>query len=80
MTDHHNLCLKRLRGLTRRLQQEPDVLREYDSTIKEQLRQGVVEPVEESSEEQSRQGHYLPHHAIIRRDKETTKVRIVYDA
>ena len=24
--------------------------------------------------------HYLPHRAVIREDKETTKIRVVYDA
>jgi len=24
--------------------------------------------------------HYLPHHAVIRQDKETTKLRVVYNA
>ena len=80
LADHYNLCLKRLRGLIRRLQQDPDVLREYDSTIKDQIQRGIVEPVEESSGDLCKGIHYLPHHAIIRSDKETTKIRVVYDA
>ena len=31
------------------------------------------------SEEPGRNVHCLPHHAVIRRDAETTKLRIVYD-
>ena len=65
LTNHHALSLNRLQGLMRRLQQEPDVPREYASKIKGQIEQGIMEPVEESSEELSSQVHYLPHHAVI---------------
>ena len=40
---------------------------------------GIVEPVTETDPALSRL-HYLPHHAVIRTDKTTTKLRIVYDA
>ena len=39
-----------------------------------------MEPVKEFTREHCNPVHFLPHHAIIRRDKDTSKVRVVYDA
>lgn len=79
LPDNYHICLKRLHGLIKRLKQDPEVLKEYQSTIQNQLCQGIVEPVR-PEEEDAEKIHYLPHHAVVRRNKETTKVRVVYDA
>ena len=71
---------KRLENLLERLRHEPEVLREYDSVIKEELRRSIVEVVEKPSQGEVGRVHYIPHHAVIRRDKLTTKLRIVYDS
>lgn len=76
---NYDLSRRRLTGLLRRLRQSPEVLKEYDSIIRTQLQDGIVELVKEDV---ACAGvvHYLPHHGVIRRDKDTTKVRVVYDA
>ena len=56
------------------------MLGEYNSVIQNQIGQGIVEPMEESSGDPFKRTHYLPHDAIIRHDQETTKMHIVYDA
>ena len=71
---------KRLENVLERLRHDPEVLREYDCVIKEQLHRGIVEVVEKPSEEEVGKVHYIPHHAVIRRDKLTTKLRVVFDA
>ena len=76
---NRELSLKRLYGLLHRLKQDPEVLSEYDAIIRDQLEKGIVERVQ-SMEGEPDKIHYLPHHAVIRRDKDTTKVRVVYDA
>lgn len=42
-----------------------------------------MEPVESTAEPTAEPDvsvvHYLPHHAMVRRDKETTRLRIVYN-
>jgi len=86
--DHFLLSLNRLRYLQRKLLKSPPLLEEYDSIIREQLKSGIVEPVVESVVNPPEANtvvnlkhsvHYLPHHGVIRQDKQTTKLRIVYD-
>ena len=79
LPDNYNLSLKRLQGLLQRLKHTPAILQEYDAIIRDHLSKGIVERVSHSTNIPGRV-HYLPHHAVIRRDKETTKVRVVYDA
>ena len=79
LPDNYHLCVSQLNGLLKRLNHDPEVLQEYDSIIADQLKQGIVEIVDPSHNGPDRI-HYLPHHAMVRRNKETTKVRVVYDA
>ena len=74
-----NLASGRLQSLLNRIGKTPEVLHEYDRVIQEQLKTGVIERVTEDTE-QANQHHYIPHHCVIRPDKATTKIRVVYDA
>ena len=77
----NQLSLKRLQGLLQRLRHDCKILLKYDSIIKEQERLGIIEKVELSEDEPPGDKiHYLPHHVVVCQDKETTKVRVVYDA
>ena len=78
LSDNYLLSVKRLKGLLSRLRRSPEILKLYDSTIQEQLARGIIEPV--PPDEKTDLVHYLPHHGVIRTDKATTKLRIVYDA
>ena len=81
-TNGYRLSESRLRSLHFKLKKDPDLLRDYDRIIREQEQTGIVERVPEeetASNVDKGQVYYSPHHAVIRKDRETTKVRIVYD-
>ena len=80
LLNHHDLCCKRLTNLLRRLKQTPQLLTEYDTIIRDQLDKGIVEMVTQPTVTASDRVHYLPHHGVVRQDKATSKLRIVYDA
>ena len=80
LADNFDTCVRRLRGLHRRLLMDPDLCKAYDEVLKGQLDGGVIERVASSEVAPPPGTHYLPHHPVVRKDKTTTKVRVVYDA
>ena len=80
LPDNFDIALRRLNGLFRRLRQSPGLLHQYNAVIQDQVNKGIVEAVIESNDKIEQQIHYLPHHEILREDKATTKLRVVYDA
>ena len=79
LPNHYDISLTRLRGLLQRLKRNPDMLKEYSDTIAEQEKLGIIERVPKE-EPTPKTIHYLPHHAVIRQNKSTTKLRVVFDA
>uniref|UniRef100_A0A1X7TAN6 Uncharacterized protein n=1 Tax=Amphimedon queenslandica TaxID=400682 RepID=A0A1X7TAN6_AMPQE len=67
-------------SLLKRLRQDTAIFKAYDKVIQDQLSHGMVEIVQHPNVVIGNRVHYLPHHAVIKKDKETTKLRVVYDA
>ena len=65
----------RLFSTLRRLLKE-GLLYEYDLIIKEYLSLDIIELASNDCESMCR---YLPHHCVVKKDRSTTKVRIVFD-
>ena len=52
----------------------------YTVVIREQETLGIIERVEDPESSTGGRIHYLPHHAIVKNNNMTTKVRVVFDA
>ena len=78
ISDDYDLFLARLKSVFNRLKGNPELLQEYDKIFKAQLEEGIIEkvPVNEYSLPNC---HFISHHCVIRSDKTTSKVRIVFD-
>ena len=70
--------MSRIQSQLKRLKREPELLKEYDTIIREQVETDIVEEVAQLDKVDK--AHYLPHQAVVRKDAVTTKVRIIYDA
>ena len=78
LQNNYQTSVRRLHGLLKHLGHDTEVLHEYDKIIKGQIQQGIIEVM--SSGDPDVDGvHYLPHHAVIQKDKATTRLRIIFD-
>ena len=78
---NYTIVIERLKGQVRKIKRNRKVLMEYDRTIKEQEKEGIIEKVpKEEIDKDTIKIKYLSHQAVVRKHAETTKVRGVYDA
>ena len=85
--EHHKLLpdnfensVARLSSQLKHLSREPEILKEYDAIIRDQLQCGIIEKVDHTKCPDVGKVHYLPYHGVVRRDALTTKLRVVFDA
>ncbi|XP_066923450.1 uncharacterized protein [Clytia hemisphaerica] len=80
LPDHYLLSKKRLDSLHNRIGKNPELFEQYSAVFDDQLSKGVIEPVPEDDPGEPGMVTYLPHREVVRPDKITTKVRVVFDA
>ena len=80
LPDNFKVCEGRLKSLKNKLITS-NILHDYDQIFSEYEENGIIErvPSDEVARETG-QVHYLPHRPVIRNDKQTTKIRAVFDA
>ena len=78
----NNKCgsLGRLKSLLKNLDQKQEVREAYDSVIKDQLENSIIEEVTDTKINNSSKEFYMSHRALIRESADPTKLRVVYDA
>ena len=80
LPDNYALAVSRLASVLKCLRGNPELFAEYSRIIDEQSSQEIISDVDANAPVQVGRLYYLAHHPVVREDKQTTKVRIVYDA
>jgi hypothetical protein len=80
LPDNFNVCQGRLKSLKSKLVAN-NIINDYDQIFVEYEKGQIIErvPSDQVAKEPG-QVHYLPHRPVIRNDKDTTKIRAVFDA
>ncbi|XP_046329965.2 uncharacterized protein LOC124113582 [Haliotis rufescens] len=78
-SDNYQMALSRLESTEKKLEKDETIAAAYDTVISQYHTNGYIRKV--PTEEMTNTGKwYLPHFPVVRLDRLTTKVRIVFDA
>ncbi|XP_065653058.1 uncharacterized protein LOC136080371 [Hydra vulgaris] len=77
--DNYNLSKSRFLALEKKFMKDSNLFTPYNGIIKNQLTKGIIERVF-NFDSNIGDVHYLPHQTIICDDKQTSRVRVVFDA
>ena len=78
LKNNENMAEKRLKSTERKLGRQPEVRQVYQENIQNYLKKGYINKVTE--ERDGKTMWAMPHFPVVHLDKETTKVRMVFDA
>ena len=74
VSSDYRLCRDRLKSLYVKLKGKPELMAEYAAIFREQFRAGIIEQVPVSRENEV-EVHFMPHHGVVHKDRETSKLR-----
>ncbi|XP_045462033.1 uncharacterized protein LOC123672092 [Harmonia axyridis] len=77
LSNTRQLAINRFHSLERKLIKYPNLKEEYTKFIREYIQLGHMKLIQDTKDE--KYGFYLPHHAVVKEDSLTTKVRVVFD-
>jgi len=75
--DSYAMSERRLISLEKRLARDPNMRLVYHDVLLDYLKQGHMELIKNQSD---KSGYFIPHHAVIKTQSQSTPLRIVFDA
>ena len=80
LPDNFSLAFRCLYSTFARLKKKEGHLIRYDKIIRDQLDEGIIELVEpDRSSSEPGKCHYLSHHPVVKENRKTTKMRMVFN-
>ncbi|GBL84606.1 hypothetical protein AVEN_191071-1 [Araneus ventricosus] len=82
LSNNYSLAKQRFQNLWRRFSHDPELHQQYREIIRDYVEQGIIEEVKDNIKvnESNKPLYYLPHQAVRKEGRLTSKTRIVFDA